>query len=146
MSCHRPITLQKLRQQVLHLQWDLPISAGPGLRRSLILHCHRDHAGELGQAACQRPAEPHGEKAVRVLGAGVPVCAQEGALPLTFSDFMQTQPVCPCLAPERWLLLVIREGHPLSSSLWFPKPLLFETEGQEEWETAGSPPLCVLWY
>lgn len=64
-----------------------------------------------------------------VLGAGAPVCAQKGACPLAFSDFMQTQTVCPCLAPERWLLFVIQEGHPLRSSLWFPKPLLFEMEG-----------------
>lgn len=61
--------------------------------------------------------------------AGAPVCAQEGALLLAFSDFMQTQSIFPFLAPERWLLFVIQEGHPLKSRLWLPKPLLFETEG-----------------
>lgn len=69
VSCHRPIPLQELRQQVLHLQWDLPIPAGPGLPRAHFLHCHRDHAGELGQVACQRAAEPRGDKTVSVLAA-----------------------------------------------------------------------------
>jgi len=69
MLRYRPVPFQKLRQQVFHLQRDLSVLIGQGLRGKFLFCGHRDRAGNSRLGWVLSASAHARERAGRAAGA-----------------------------------------------------------------------------